>query len=422
MKKTITAALAASLSLWASASFAQPAAVTCSEIDGKSLLSPDEIRRASLESESSMISGNSFWSINLEAGDNLSVVPDSGLPSLVMTFSQSKEGRSKNRVPLPFTYAASETETVYIDGLSFFEGEGLVKVSVDSPVFDQPMPIGGSATISCNSGGTKEGLSGVSTLNQTGTILNGLRNIRGRVGGSDAQLSTRGLFGFTADEVTGWRAWGYSEFRQFSNLAEGGSMGVTVGADRGFGPLRAGVLLSYDKTTLDTGLGDESVQNVAFGPYITGSAANFNYDAFVTMSRPRYDLIGDDLTGKRVSYGLAGEGSFEVGMAVLYPNLRLGGATEDLDGETLKSNQLAAGLRVELAQVEGVQPYLSIAYEGTRLDGGITGKTEHGAPRFGLGFSYQTEYGAALGLDIDGGETIEDLRDVGVRLSYSYSY
>jgi hypothetical protein len=263
-----------------------------------------------------------------------------------------------------------------------------------------------SATPSAND----DALSSARTLSQSATnfqsatIFSALRSARGLTNGGSLEVTRNNAFGYSGDDASGWRAWGFTDFRRYSDAADGSSAGVTVGVDRAFGDARVGVLLSYDATTLDSGSGDETVNTLAIGPYISGFTGSFNYDAYITYAKPEYSLTGGDLTGERISYGFTGEGSIDVGQTAIAPFFSLSGATEELDGDTLTTRKVSAGLRVDFGQISGFDPYVSLAYEGTRQESALTGNTDHEAPR------------------VDAGENVEDLRDLGLNISYSMTF
>jgi hypothetical protein len=281
----------------------------------------------------------------------------------------------------------------------------------------------GYFTVTCSSSSANdEALSSASTLSQSATIFSALRSTRGLTDGGSLEVTRNKAFGYSGDDASGWRVWGFTDFRRYSDAADGSSAGVTIGVDRALGDARVGALLSYDATTLDSGSGDETVNTLAIGPYISGTTSSFNYDAFVTYAKPEYSLTGGDLTGERISYGFTGEGSFDVGQTAIAPFFSLSGATEELDGDTLTTRKVSAGVRVDFGQIAGIDPYVSLAYEGTRQESALTGKTDHEAPRVGFGFTTDLASGAIVGVNVDAGENVEDLRDVGLNVSYSMTF
>jgi len=252
--------------------------------------------------------------------------------------------------------------------------------------------------------------------------MSGLGALPGTPDGGGVQASRDSVFFTQGDAASGWRAWGFTDFRNYSENATGRSFGLAVGADRDVGAARMGVLLAYDVTTLDQGGGDESVRSMAIGPYVSGDAGSFSYDAFVTYSRPEYDLSGGAVTGKRLTYGLRGETAFDVSFGSVQPYLSINGSNEDLDGDTLTSISQSAGVRVDFTTFGEALPYISVAYTNNRTDSELTGSTEHQSLRYGFGISQMLDNGATLGLDVDSGEAIEGIRDVGLRISYSMQF
>ncbi len=377
--------------------------------------------------------GGSGVAVQLEVGDVVSVTLNGGFPpptdqarAIPASMSMNSAGYvitvtapgRKYTTPLPVSYTAVEAGTHFFGDLRFPRD-----MDRQSEIQDGMVPVYfTTATVTCSPAGGSDALGTVSAFNQASTILRGLGSLRGAPDGGSVQLSKDFAFGAQGDAATGWRVWGYADLRRFSEDATGQSFGATFGADRDLGNLRAGVLMSYDTTTLDLGGGDERVTSLAVGPYVAGDAGPLSYDAFVTLSRPQYELIGGDETGKRVTYGLRGATAFETSIGTVSPFLSVTGAHEEVGGDTLNSVYQAAGVRVDFAAQMGFDPYLSLAYTNNRIQSALTGTTEHQSMRYGLGFTHALENGATLGVDLDAGEAIEGIRDVGLRLSYTMEF
>ena len=397
---------------------------TCAEVDGLILLGSIAFNMGDAAPSLVLTGASSYW-VELGAGDVLGVVARTGTPYTVEAIGGGGSLLSSLPMSLGIDPAGDWPAGLYwIGGLKGGDPEtaraGGAAVSASGELL--------TATITCTPGATEEDgegdetIAATSALNQNTSILNGLRGVRGRTTGGDVEVTRGTILGYSGDGASGWRTWAFTDFRRYSEAATGSSVAVTLGVDHDFGAARAGVLLSYDRTTLDAGGGDESVKALAIGPYITGGNDRMTYDAFVTYARPEYDLVSGSGTGERLAYGLAGEGLFDLGATQLAPFVTVNGAIEEFSGETLRTQSLAAGLRVNFGSIGAIDPYVSLAYQKTMQDSSISGLTEHSAPRYGMGFEAEMAHGAIIGLDIDAGESLENLRDIGLRLSYTLEF
>lgn len=301
--------------------------------------------------------------------------------------------------------------------------------------FNQP---GDTFTLSCGVGGaTPGGASAGVTGAQTSAALVAAQTATGAIGGAVASASagtqaavTRdGLFLSTSGASTALQAWLSLQARSYDGTVDGRSHEFTLGADFEVGAqTRLGLLLSSGKADLDVGGLAVDVDALSFGPYFkTRFGQHYELTGFYVFARPEYDIAGTSYRADRQAGGLNLTASYSWGATEIDSFLGLSGFAEDhpaagaLAARTVSGLTGSIGTRATFARGAALRPYVSLGADFSQFDDGLGATDTHGSPRLGTGFTWNSE-GSTFSMDLNGGQIIEDTRDVELRMKYNLNF
>ncbi|WP_185020777.1 hypothetical protein [Histidinibacterium lentulum] len=256
-------------------------------------------------------------------------------------------------------------------------------------------------------------------------------------GGGGFSMAESGAFLSTMSTPGGatmsWNGWASVEARQFSGNAEGARTDFVLGYDTfvGGSDTIAGFFVAHEQFDLDDGIVDVSARGFSFGPYVATRVGAVVIDGHLGYGRPEYDFGATDYEAERLFGGAAVRGSLPVGAVTLTPFASVATWRESHPSAVIRGTRQAArdisatsarlGTRVDFGDLGGIAPYVSAAAAFSRVDDGLGNDESWTSGRYGAGFS-TTGGPGTLSLDIDAGEEIEGIDDLGVRLNYVFSF
>jgi len=250
-------------------------------------------------------------------------------------------------------------------------------------------------------------------------------------------MATSGAFLSTMSTPGGatmsWNGWASVERRQFSGDADGARTDFVLGYDTfiGGGDTIAGVFLAHEQFELDDGLVDVSASGLSVGPYFATRLGDIVIDGHLGYGRPSYDFGTTDYEAERLFGGAAVRGSLPVGTLTVTPFASVATWRESHPSAVIRGTRQAArdigatsarlGARVDFGDLGGIAPYVSAAAAFSRVDDGLGGDESFSSGRYGAGFATTAGPGT-LSLDIDAGEEVEGIDDLGIRVNYVFSF
>jgi hypothetical protein len=276
--------------------------------------------------------------------------------------------------------------------------------------------------------GGQSGAVGTAVAQATGARLSG---------GGGFSIATSGAFLSTMSTPGGatlaWNGWASVEQRQFSGDADGARTDFVLGYDTFIGgsDTIAGVFLAHERFDLDDGIVEVSARGLSFGPYVAMRLGGVVLDGHLGYGRPQYEVGATDYEAERLFAGAGVRGTMPLGALSVTPFASLATWREAHPEAVIAGTRQAArdisatsarlGARVDFGDLGGIAPYISAAAAFSRVDDGLGGDEEFTSGRYGAGFA-TTGGPGTLSLDIDAGEDIEGIDDLGVRVNYVYTF
>jgi ubiquitin len=281
------------------------------------------------------------------------------------------------------------------------------------------------------------GTSGITDINAVTQLMSVTDAVGARV---RLQLSVRPSAGPATDYRTGatrdWNVWARSSALQLSGNDDGDGGNLTFGADTGIGrDAMAGFYLAYDWSNLLENGQDSVARAPAVGAYIgVDLAERFVLDAHFGYARPEYTVSGSDFQSNRVMGSVGLTGSWETGVVVLSPSIRMSGYSErvpahsegtaTVDADQRQFWSTAVSLRAEAKRGFGstdLRPYADFSMGRSGLSSDIDGQQSFGTNRGALGIAGSLGSGA-LSIELSGGDVFKDTQDGRLSLSYSMNF
>jgi hypothetical protein len=312
--------------------------------------------------------------------------------------------------------------------------------------------IGVELTITCTPalGGAvvpAEALSTISASSQSQATQRGIsNNAKGRLNGNAGgqNFMTNNAMFFSTQNLPGaasefgnpdWSGWISAEGRKYSGTLDGWSADVVMGVDKLVADdLIIGGLLGYGRVDLDSATQSAEVSSVSVGAYFAKRFQDALFlDGFISVARPDYTIDGASFSAKRTSVALTLSGSYIGDKVKVTPSGTLSAYREKLPAYTGSGGAVAAnaidnvnlniGAKFEpLAEMaNGILPYISLSADYGSSSSAISGKQSFFSPRIGVGFGAELGTGY-LSIDLDAGKVHEDVRDVGLRASYEFTF
>ncbi len=229
---------------------------------------------------------------------------------------------------------------------------------------------------------------------------------------------------------SGWTAWGTAAFTQFNGRTDGTARSLTFGLDYAVSPnLLVGVMAglnTYEQTTAGTKLSGRATE---VGPYVVYDLGKtFDLEAFLTYSRPNYDLAGASLQSTRVTGGVKLRAQYEAGGVQLDSHLSLRGfneTTEAFAGQVAARTveQYVASLSTKATfNTAGLwQPTLGLGVDAISTRDGRGGNASWISPRASLGIGYASGL-TSFNASIDAGRALRDTTDLTLHLGLSVRF
>ena len=327
---------------------------------------------------------------------------------------------------------------------SFTVPNGITSVRFDSqganPFITCTKPVAANTDLAGDRKGARVGstLSATSQIRTTGfgVSSNGQNRLNGGGGNGATRntvfLSTQSLPGAQSQfDAPDWNAWISAEGRRYDGGFDGSSADVVVGVDNLIsGNLIAGALLSYGRTDVRDATQRTQVTSLAVGAYFaTRLQGDLFLDGFLTYGRPEYTVGANSFTATRTALSLSLSGNYSGGTFSVTPFGKLTGYREAqpvfgaVAANDISSLNASLGAKVEplAPMANGVLPYISLAADYGSKTSTANGTETFSSPRMGLGFGMATG-GGYLSMDLDAGKVQSDVRDMGLRATYEFSF
>ncbi len=353
--------------------------------------------------------------VTLAAGDQLTI-SDATVPTLWLSIFSPLF--NKHSILIGETFVVTEDG---IHQLGFNDGSPAQVLSTAAPI----------GAVTCTPGAGSGGGSAAASSGavQSGNILLNIQRAGTSRSGAGVDVSRNGLFAESGESSSGTYLWGYADFARMTGDASGNAFGVTIGADKDLGSMRAGMVFSFEAGSLTNASGETDSRSIALGPYISGQAGAFDYDAYVAYAVTNYSSAAGDQDGNRWLFGLSISGDVQLaGGGKLSPFARYTGFRESLSSGALPADELgmdklSVGARVDFAAfANGMSPYASLAGESVRFSSDLNGNSNFFAPRLGFGVTQTTASGGQFGVDFETGKVLDGVRDLRVGVNYAIEF
>ncbi len=337
-------------------------------------------------------------------------------------------------IPASYTVPAGAVSVTFRSGGGV--GDGFVNITCASSAAAEGETTGGAIT---------EATSNIGANSQTDASSTGVsNNTQNRLGGGRDNTASQNRVFLSTQNLPGaqsqfgqpdWNAWIAAEGRSYQGGFDGWSGDVVAGVDTLISnDLLVGALLAYGRVDITSGATRSEVTSLAIGAYFAKRfGGDLFLDGFVSVARPEYQTQGTTFNSNRVSASMTLTGSYTGGRFNVTPFGKLSGYRETLPAffgtggavaaNTVSNVTLNVGAKVEpLAPLaSGILPYISLSADAASNTSTLGGSTSFVSPRIGVGF------GAALGggylsVDLDAGKVRENVRDMGLRATYEFTF
>lgn len=348
------------------------------------------------------------------------------------------------------TYTATAADRTFSIGLPNDLGKSAVKFGQkDVRATDAAEPAL-TAKVTCTPAGTAAAntpdvISNIGANSQTDATGTGIsNNTQSRLGGGRDNSASRNAVFFSSQNLPGaqsqfglpdWNAWISAEGRTYRGGFEGSTADVVAGVDTLVSTdMLVGALLAYGRVDITNAGNRSEVTSLAIGAYFAKRFQNDLFlDGFISVARPEYQTQGTTFSANRVSAALTLTGSYTGGRVNVTPFGKLAGYRENqpafvgtggaVAANTITNVNLNLGAKVEplTPLASGILPYISLSVDAASSTSTLNGTTSFIAPRIGVGF------GAALGMgylsvDLDAGKVRDNVRDMGLRATYEFTF
>jgi hypothetical protein len=319
---------------------------------------------------------------------------------------------------------------------SFTVPNGITSVYFDAnsstPVISCAKPTGsdGATTGSTISAGSQIAAAGNGVFN----------NAQNRLNGGGSNFATRNTVFLSTKNMPGaasqlgnpdWNAWISAEGRNYNGGFDGSSADVVLGLDKLISSnVIVGGMLAYGRTDIQDATQRTQVTSLASGAYLASRLrGDLFLDGFITYARPDYTVGANSFTATRTAVSLSLSGSYSGGSYLVTPFGKLSGYREAqpayaaVAANDITSFNASLGAKVEplAPMANGMLPYISLAADYGSKTSTVNGTQSFTSPRVGLGFGMATG-GGYLSVDLDAGRVQSDVRDVGLRATYEFSF
>ncbi len=280
-----------------------------------------------------------------------------------------------------------------------------------------------------NAAGQQQALNGALSSNISSRFGRGGENVATR---NSVFVSTQNLAGDYQMDASAWVA---LNSRAYFGGYEGHSVDLMLGADYlANSNTLLGVMLGAGISDLEDTVGTKTETDAllvgVYGAY-RFSGSDIILDGYLTYAAVDYDTGTSTFKTDRLLAGLTLSGSYDIASGTVSPRARLLGTSEDFPagavapvGGTTQQALVSVGAEMAWNKPLGgtyLLPFASLDVEyGTVQDvGGLS--DDFLAPRVGVGIS-GTVGGGQLAVSIDAGRTTSAVTDVGLGLSYDFTF
>ena len=284
-------------------------------------------------------------------------------------------------------------------------------------------------------------LAKVSVLGQQRAVNGALRkNIDSRVGGGGNNVATRNSVfistqNYAGDQTTDVNAWAALDTRAYFNGYEGYSADLTFGADfLVAADTLLGVMFGANTSDLKDSLGNDTTSKALLAGVYGGhrfAGTAIVIDGYLSYSAVAYDTGATTVDTDRFMAGMRVSGDYAVEYGTVTLRGSLSGAWEDFPagaiapvGGTTQQTLLSVGAKMawdKPLQGTSLFPFASLDVEYGWYNEVTGANDEFIAPRVGLGLA-GTVGGGQLALSVDAGRTSSTVIDVGLGLSYGFTF